>query len=242
MVYNSNSDSQDIVSLLNDYTGNYDDTNHNVFPLKQKTRYANQALKTIWSWIFDSYGGWQFDDANNNLNCPSETANLVANQKDYTIPTEAKSVKSVSVKDTGGVWGELAPLTTEQITEIMAENEFMKTSSSPMYFVPFANSIKIYPAPDYSQASSIRVIYDRGTVLFDSTDTTQSPGFASEFHEAVAVGGSLFYCIAKDLPRKNDLMVLWQDYEKRIKEYYSRRYQKMFPPKLLVSDAVCEYK
>lgn len=241
MQFNTDSDSQDIVSLLNDYTGNYGDTNHNVFPLKQKTRYANQALKNIWSWIFTSYGGWQFDDANNATDFPSATASLVEDQRDYTLPSDAITIKSVSIKNEAGDWFELAPVTEEAITRKMSEKEFYETSSTPMYFVPYANSVKIFPAPNYSQASSIRVSYDRGSVLFASTDTTQAPGFDTEFHEAVAVGGALFYCIAKDLPRKNDLMVLWQDYERRIKDTYSRRYQKLFPPQLSVNDAVCEF-
>lgn len=240
MVYNANSDSQDIVSLLNDYTGNYDDTNHNVFPLKQKTRYANQALKHIWSWIFDAYGGWQFDDSNNTTNFPVSTTSLVANQKDYTLPSEALTVVGVEIKDEGGVWKELHPLTEPEIRDFTSEKEFMDTPSVPEYYYPYANSIRLYPAPDYSQTASIRVAYDRGSVLFASTDTTQTPGFASEFHEAIAVGGAMFWCISKDLQRKNDLMVIWQDYEKRIKEFYSRRYLKLFPPKFKVYDSVKE--
>lgn len=132
-------------------------------------------------------------------------------------------------------------MTEEQIREIMAEAEFMSTSSQPMYYTVYGNSFKLYPDPNYTQSASLRVSYDRGSSLFTPTDTTKTPGFASEFHEAVACGAGNMFAKYKGLPQKNDLELEWQKYEKKIKSYYSQRWAELFPPRLTVRDSVREY-
>lgn len=236
MQYNGHSDNQDIVSLINDLTG----MDNNVYTLKAKTRDANTALRTIWTWIFDTYGGWEFDDANNTLDFPSSTTALVVGQRDYGLPSDALTVRGVEIKDTGGVWTRLFPLTEEQIRQRWAEKEFMKTSSKPMYYTPYANSVKIYPASDYAQSASLRVLFDRDISTFTSTDTTKTPGFATLFHEAVAYGAGFFFSRYKNIPQKNDLALAWKDYEIRIKKFYGERYQQMFPSRITVGDATRE--
>lgn len=237
MVFNSNSDNQDLVSLLNDLTG----ADNNIYPLVAKTRDMNMANRIIWTWIHEAYGGWLYDDGNNTLDFPTAKTTLTTDQKDYQLPSDALTVRGVEVKNQSGVWEKLQPITEEAIRERQAELEFMDVSSQPMYYTPYANSIRIYPASNYTQAASLRVSYDRGTTAFASTDTTKTPGFASEFHEAVAIGGAVFYSMYKTIPQKNDMVALWKDYEKRIKAYYSARYKEMFPPRMYVNDALKEY-
>jgi hypothetical protein len=237
MQFNNHADNQDIVSLINDITG----MDNNIYSLQAKTRDANTANRTIWTWIHEAYGGWQYDDANNTLNFPSALTSLVSNQRDYAIPSEALSIKGVEVKNTDGNWKTLTPVTEEKIRQVFAEKEFMDTSSQPMFYTPYANSLRIYPASDYSQASSLRVLYDRETSAFVSTDTTKTPGFNSLFHEAVAYGAGFFFARYKALSQKNDLALAWQDFEKRIKQFYSERYQQLFPSRITVNDATSEY-
>lgn len=237
MQYNSHSDEQDIIHLINDLTG----MDNNVYSLKAKTRDANTALRTIWTWIFDAYGGWAFDDSNNTLNFPSSTTSLVIGQRDYSLPSEALTIRGVEIKDTGGVWTSLLPLTEEQIRDNQAEKEFMKTSSKPIYYILYSNSIKIYPASDYAQSASLRVLYDRDMSIFTSTDTTKTPGFASLFHEAIAYGAGYFFSRYKTIPQKNDLAVAWKDYEIRIKKFYAERYQQLFPSRITVEDVTAQY-
>lgn len=232
MQYNSETTNQDLVSLLNDLTGMSD----TVYPLTAKTRDINTALRTIWSWIHEAYGGWQYDDSNS-TDFPTATTALVSGQQDYTIPTDALSIRGVEVLLNGStVWQILSPLTNDQIRDVMAEKQFMSTSSQPMYYVPYGNSIKLYPAPNYSQASSLRVAYDRGMSAFSTTDTTKTPGFASEFHEAVAFGAATIFSIYKGLPQADRLELKWRDYEKRIKDYYSSKYAQLFPSRIKVRD------
>lgn len=232
MQYNSQSDSQDLVSLLNDLTG----MDNNVYPLVSKTRDMNTSNRTIWTWIHEAYGGWLYDDSNNTTDFPTATAALVSGQRDYTLPSDLLSVKGLEVKTQGGVWQELVPLTEEQIRDHMSEKEFMITASQPMYYTPYANSVRIYPAANYAQSASIRVSYDRGSTSFVSTDTTKSPGFASQFHDAVAFGAAVTYGMYKNLPQLKGLELKWQDFENRIKKYYGMRWAEMFPARITVED------
>lgn len=238
MVFNSEANNQDLVSLLNDLTG----MDNNVYTLNAKTRDMNTANRTIWSWIHEAYGGWLYDDSNS-TDFPTATATLTSGQQDYTTPSEALTIRGVEVKLNGStVWQKLRPMTEEQIREIMAEKQFMSTSSQPMYYTVYGNSFKLYPAPNYTQSASLRVSYDRGSSAFTPTDTTKTPGFASEFHDAVAIGAGAMFAKYKSIPQKNDLELEWQKCEKKIKSYYSQRWAELFPARISVNDVVREYQ
>lgn len=237
MPFNSHSDNQDIVSYVTDATGL-----NPVAHLKQITRAANEALRIIWSWIFDAYGGWQFDDSNQS-DLPSATTALVASQQKYTLPSEAIAVRGASRKDESGHERDLEPITLEEIAARgFSEEEFLSTPGIPTYYRPMAGLVKVYPAPNYSKAASLRVRFDRGTVQFASTDTTKKPGFAAEFHGAVPAGASAF--IAKNKNHKNTerLERDWLRYEERIKSFYKRRFAELNPsqPRSEVTDPMAE--
>lgn len=247
LVFNGDADEQDIVHLMNDLVG----TDENVYPLKAKARDCNTVSRQIWAWIHEAYGGWEYDDSNNTTDFPAARTSLVASQQDYGIPSDGLTLRGVEVKNAGGTWFPLIPTTEEQIRDRMAEAQFMSTPSMPTFYVPLANSIKLYPAPNYSQAASLRVTYDRGVTAFASTDTTKAPGFASQFHEAVPYGGALQFAKYKTLPQaggilrngaRTGLLGDFYDYEQRIKQFYRSRYQQMFPGRMTVRDAILDNK
>ena len=239
--FNGDSDEQDIVSLTADLIDNPDTPSSTTpYTLKSITRNVNKWNKTVWSWIFEAYGGWLYDDGNNTTDFPRAKNTLTASQTNYAFPPSALVVRGVEVKDQGGVWSALTPTTEERIREFQAEAEFMKTPSAPQYYVPLANSFMIYPAANYTQADSIRVSFTRGSTSFASTDTTKTPGFVSEFHEVLAVGAAFEYCKRKTLPMLAGLLADLKDYEARIKKFYQERFAEAFPPRITVQDAVAE--
>jgi hypothetical protein len=71
MIYNGDSDEQDIVSYVAETTGL-----NKTAKIKTITRAVNEANRLIWAWIFQAYGGWQYDDGNQTT-LPSATAALV---------------------------------------------------------------------------------------------------------------------------------------------------------------------
>lgn len=236
MVFNGHADDQDIFTYIDDLV----ETDDNQYTLKRKARACNKTMKIIWSWIFESYGGWQFDD-DNKSNLPIGTVTLTSGTSDYLIPTEAITIRGVEVKDTGGTWHRVHPITEEKIREVSAENEFFSNNGVPLYYRLIGQTIRLYPAPNWTQAASFRVSFDRGISTVASTVTSTEPGFASEFHEAVAVGAALEYAKTNRQDMVSILLNDWRDYEMRIKDFYSKRYQQMFPPRVTVQDTLRQY-
>ena len=238
MQYNSHATSQDIVTMAEKKC----QANSVSFPIAEKTLYANEGSKIIWSWIHEAYGGWAFDDSNN-TDFPESTGTINASQTDYAIPTDTNFVKGVSIKTTGNVWQKLEPITLEQIEDMgMSEAQFMNVASQPMYYRLLGNSIKLYPAPSYTQSSSIKIYYDRDITLFSTTDTTKTPGWATAYHEALATYMALCYAKTNQLGQAKTLQDDWFNYEKRIKSDYSRRFQEMFPGRITTRDSVREFQ
>lgn len=232
MQFNLDTYQYDIVTTANDL-GNATDA---TFPLAQKARFANLTMSEIWSWIFKAYGGWQYDDSNNTTTFPSARANLVINQEDYSLPSEAMSVRGVDIQLSGGVWQELKQITEEQIREGWAEKQFYVTAGVPLYYRPEGNSLKIYPKSNYPMPNGLRVSFDRQSVNFLPTDTTKQPGFASNFHQAVPTGMAIRYATIKHLNILQSLMLSMATLKDDIMTFYQARYQERFPPQVTVSD------
>lgn len=249
MQYNNTTDKNGIIQLQEHYTGlGSGGISGNTDKLREFTIYNNKALKQIWTWIFESYGGWLFDDTNQ-TDFPIVTTTLKSGQSDYALEAEASAVRNVEVKDTGGNWRKLLPITLDEITNISSETEFLNDNNVPRYYRLHGGSIILYPAPNYTQSASLKVYYDRGFLEFSYSDTTKEPGFAKEFHEAVAVGGALeWLSIHKpDAPITGKLKNEWDidpvnSYRIRIKSFYAQRFRELFPPQLRVNDSVSEFK
>ena len=218
MVFNSNSDGQDIVTHVSDATGL-----NTTADLKYITRMVNAADREIWAVIFEAYGGWQFDDSNQS-DLPTAWADLVASQGKYTIPTDAITVRQVSIKDESGFWHDIDAITTEDIHNISTGAEFYNTAGTPKYYRLVSNVIELYPAPSYSQSQSMRVQFDRGMVGFASDATTATPGYASEFHDASWIGASYMIAAQRTLKNLVPLREQWIAKKQDIQEYYKARY------------------
>lgn len=214
----------------------------NTTRLKQFTSKVNEINRRVWAIIFDAYGGWQYDDSNQ-TDLPAATDTLTSGQTSYALPSAALTVRGIEVKDQSGVWTALRPLTEEMIREVQPMGEFLKTSSNPQYYQLVGQTVRIFPASNYTQSSSFKVFFDRGSVAFASSDTTASPGFASEFHGIIPIGASYEYLMAK---QPNDAVTTrlkneYNEYRESIKKFYSRKFSEMFPPRIKTADIIREY-
>jgi len=241
MQYNSNSTSQDIVSLSNLFTKQ----NNTSFPLTEKTIYANMGNRIILTEIHDAYGGWKYDDKNN-TDFPIATTNLVANQVDYALPLDTVQLNGVYFLEEGttNTWTKLVPITLEEINRLEAEPNFNNTPSIPQYYRVLSNSIKIYPAADFSQDSSLMVEYSRDVSTFSTTDTTKTPGFDPIFHEAIAVyiayqfnAINMITLPTGSTPKEKE----WNDFLARIRRHYSQKFKDMFPARMKVNNSLSGY-
>lgn len=205
--------------------------------LDEAVGFSNFANREAWHTIFMSYGGWQYDDSNQ-TDLPSATTALVASQVSYGLPTGQLTVRGIEILNQGNVWNRLIAATEEQIRDVQAVSEWQKTPSQPRYYRLVGETIFLYPPANYSQAASMRVYFDRGSVDFADTDTTRTPGFAGEYHDYIPLRAAIWYLTSYQSSNPK-LQFLKQELEvikKNMKDFYSSRYQQMFPPKITVSD------
>ena len=94
----------------------------------------------------------------------------------------------------------------------------MDTPSQPMYYRLVNGTAQIYPAPNYTKTAGIKVLFDRDSVDFVTTDTTKTPGFASPYHEILPIGVSIEWLKIKQ-PQSPTLPQLQADYLKMEKGY-----------------------
>lgn len=155
--------------------------------LQEATLYMNNGLSKIWSSIFNTTGNWIYDDSNY-TDLPQATATLTSGQSTYALPSSALTVKRLEVKSETGDYKPLKPISLEDIN--WSVDEFFEDDAEPQYYRLVDNTIEIFPASNYTISAGLKIYFDRSSVTFSSDDTTQSPGFASEFHYLVALWAS----------------------------------------------------
>jgi hypothetical protein len=102
--------------------------------------------------------------------------------------------------------------------------DYQKTAGTPREYDKLGNQIFLYPKPNYSQASSLKVYYQRNVTHFAVSDTTAVPGFAENFHKILSYGAALDYAIAHSMNGKiSTLVPLIKEMELNIADFYNQR-------------------
>ena len=115
----------------------------------------------------------------------------------------------------------LKPLDQKDVN--IALNEFHETASTPIYYDKIANSLFLYPAPNYASTNGLKVYFLREPDYFTSSDTTQEPGFPSTFHRILSLGAAYDYALAKGLPMLNHLQAQISDLQKGLVSFYGKK-------------------
>lgn len=182
----------------------------------------NAAYRRVVSLILQADGRWQWDDANN-TDLPIATATLTASQQDYALSTAHLKILRVEVKGNGGThFMKLDPIDTADGNYIIDNT----TTGTPQYYDFVGNSILLYPIPSYTQATSLKVHFQRGPDEFTSgqvTTGTKNPGFNSLYHDLIPLWVAHEYCIENGLPSASGFMQEISYKEKQLVDDYSRR-------------------
>jgi len=168
--------------------------------LKQITSWINQATYQVALWIWESDNGWQWDDKNH-TDFAIATATLVANQRDYSLPTDLLKIRSVEVMDSGGNYSEVKYLA--EGAKGIKEERWQEENGLPYIYYLEDNSIILYPKPassDVTLASGLRIWFNREIDEFSSSDTTQEPGFAEPYHRIVPLMVAEKFASIKGMP------------------------------------------
>lgn len=194
----------------------------------EATNLANQKSSEIWHIIHEATGNWKYDDSNN-TDLPFATTDIVNAQQRYALPADALTVQRVEMKDSSGEWFRLTAITSENIPG--AIDEFNDVAGTPNFYSLINGVITIYPSANYASTDGLKVYYDREAVEFATDDTTQTPGFASPYHEILPVMMAMEWYNVKQ-PTSPTLVKLEQKFlrlEKALKDFYGKRFKDYRP-------------
>lgn len=185
------------------------------------TASANRALERVTTLIRQSEGRWQWDDSNH-TDFPFSTTTLTADQQDYTLDPTHYRIERVEVKDTQGTWTKLVPFDQK---DIVGESltDFQDGTGLPRLYDKVGHSILLYPTPDYTQAASLKVFYQRGPSYFAVDDTTKTPGFNPLFHRLVSMWAAYDFASIADASLAKNIRGEIALMEEDLKEEYSLR-------------------
>lgn len=201
------------------------DTDSNTYSVADKTRNFNMGLDEISGVIIGCDGEWQWDDTNY-TDLPIGTANLVANQKDYSFSDEHLVINALEVKNQNGEWKRLKAIDLYPDYNLQSKSsitDYLSTAGDPEYYDKVGDSIFLYPSPSYSQATSLKAFFQRKSEHFETTDTTKKPGFANHLHRFLSISVAYDWAVAKQHSKLNWLLNEKNRYINLIKQFYSKR-------------------
>lgn len=210
--------------------------------LKQFTARINESNSKVWHSLFAINGGWKYDDSNY-TDLPQATMNLTAGTQLYALPSSALSIDRVEIMAVNGSYHLLKPLLLEQIEQ--GVNTFFTTNGLPIYYRLLGQSIQVFPAPDaglsVTLTAGLKVYFQRSSVSFASTATTQTFGFASEYHDIPPRKASIeWYKIYKpDSPTLESLMKDDTMRMEELQEYESNKWHNVKPT---LKAKTCNYR
>lgn len=204
----------DIDFLCGSTSATYSDTN--------KIRNVNIAYRDVARVIWESDGGWKYDDSNATT-LPKAHCTMVHNQQDYTLPTTALAVNRVEIMDGGGNWVKLNPLDPQDVRTGLPEY-LGGSGGTPVAYELVGNSVLLYPTPLSSSVTltnGLMVYVDRDITSIATSATTTEPGFAAPFHRILSYAASIDF--TQDANQRQFLAVQKDRLERGLVRFYSKR-------------------
>lgn len=197
----------------------------NVYTNAERLISLNRHLNDVTTLILRSQDEWDFDDSNNN-DFPILTANLVANQAPYTLPTSTLKVKRLEISYDGTNFYKGSPLDISERMLPTATNALGDFSTTEPYYDLQSNTFWLYPTPTTNVNSGLKIWISRGPVEFTSGQLvtgTLEPGFDSLFHDILAYGAALDFCIARNLPQLETLKREFEEKKSLLQNHYGHK-------------------
>lgn len=184
----------------------------------------NVAMNRVWSLVNRTDEKWQVDD-NNNIDLPIATTATVSGQQDYSLSISFLTIDRVEIMDLTGNWTQLQQFDQSDLKN-SSLTQFLKTPGTPTQYDVSGASVFLYPAPNYSQAASLKIYYTRGPVEFTSADVstgTKQPGFNSLFHDLVPLWVSYDYWLVNNPAQTTGFLGEIQRKEQELIDFYGGR-------------------
>jgi hypothetical protein len=195
--------------------------------LLQFTNRANRALDRFVFLAMTADEKWEFDD-NNFTDLAIATTNVVSTQRDYQFALDHLEIEKVLIMREDGTWKTLSPLSQTENQQTYYENNTGNTGT-PTRYEKRGSTIFLDVVPNYSIENGLKIYFSRGASYFASTDTTKSPGFASNFHKFVPLHMKANYAIDRQMPIAKNLYDLLLTEEQSVRDFYSNRAKDVRP-------------
>lgn len=158
-------------------------TNDTTYPLTDKARNANKALRQIGRRIMRSMYGETFLD-DNNTDFTVEYTDLVSGEDNIRLELGMFTIERVRVKDRNGTFQTLEHVSRRDLTD-----EELNESGDPKKFYRTGQTIRFSYAPDYSSTGGVEVEYQQSLAQeFTATgNDTYVPGFNEDYHPLVGL-------------------------------------------------------
>ena len=220
MIFYDNTYSQGIVqdALFTIFANSADNAQ---YPIGDITRAANRWYDLTVDKILQADGRWQWDDSNA-TDLPIATTTLISGQQDYGINTAFIRITRVEIIDASGQSRLIQPIDQEDVYN-QSLTSYLSTGGTPIYYDKIANSVFLYPAPNYGAVNGLKIYYERNANYFVTTDTTKVPGIASPFHRILSLGAAYDYMLARNLPQKESVKKNLDELIEAMQDFYSRR-------------------
>lgn len=196
------------------------------FTAAQRLASINKYYHKTQTMILQSSDGWQYDDTNK-TDYPILTANLVAGQQDYTLPTSTLKIKRLEVKLDGTNWKRARAFDISGIAGGSDDTSVAASfsESDPHYDVN-SGSLFLYPEPESNVEGGLKIWIARQVDTFTSgqyTTGTLEPGFDDQFHIMLALGAAYDYLSSKPGLNATPIWQELQDYELRLRQHYGKK-------------------
>lgn len=202
-------------------------TNSSSFAAADMLIMINSAYNRVASLILRYDSRWQWDDTNQ-TDLPIATTALVSGQQDYSLATTHLTIDRVEIKDPSGNGHALKQIDQQLLKRdrSVALTEYQVTSGIPNEYDLVGNSVFLYPAPNYSQAASLKLYFTRGPAEFTSAEVTtgtKTPGFNSLYHELIPLWVSYNYAVENGLNSAPGFLAEIQRKEYDLEKFYGLR-------------------
>jgi hypothetical protein len=162
------------------------------FPFYDSTNKTGIADDIYWLTDTDttSYplADWEWDDRNLTT-APRAVATLVANQADYSLPTDMLRLQQVTVLDASGNELEVEPVSLDEYLEITSSATV--TTGTPKFYALRGEQLLLTPVPvatGVTLASGLSLYISREADVFTAADTTQEAGIPEPFCRVLSLG------------------------------------------------------
>jgi hypothetical protein len=164
---------------------------------KQFTSRINRAFERRLPLLVTNRDQLRWDDTNH-TDLPIVTGDLASGQGDYQCLVDDNGVAVINITNvmfldsaTSTEYRELTRLTLDDPRALSAMSPNPSEVGVPSHFVEKDNTVFLYPQPNYSKTSGIKLFIERSQSYFVDTDTTKRPGTPIHFDQLYPLDASL---------------------------------------------------